>query len=161
MSVVTAGAGRIGRAVALLSAALLLSSCYWTSYGFGWDNSRHNPYEHTIGVENADRLGAVWRVDGVDGVTGTPAVLGNRVYFGVWDGMLRAVDATTGAAVWATQLGSRPVDASVAVAGDRLYVGDEAGVVHAVDRTTGEVLWSTVADNHPNTQLFSSPGRGR
>ncbi|HZA00410.1 MAG TPA: PQQ-binding-like beta-propeller repeat protein [Acidimicrobiales bacterium] len=150
-------AATLGRTATLGVGALLLSGCYWTGYGFGWEKSGHNPFEENLGPAEVGALEESWRVSGVDGVTGTPTVFDGSVYFGAWDGAVRSVDVETGAVEWATPLTAGTIDGSVTVSGDRLYVGDADGELHALDRATGAVDWTAVLDPHPNTQIYSSP----
>lgn len=138
-----------------VAVASLTSAC-WTSYGADWSNTRTAPLETTISVENAGALQEVWRVDGVVGSTSTPAVAGDTVYFGAWDGTIRAVSAVDGTPRWTRSVGAI-VDASPLVFGDAVYVGDAAGNLHAVDRATGAPRWTRDLDPHPNTRIFSSP----
>ena len=84
-------------------ALVLLASGCWTSYGYDLNNSR--AVESKITPANAGQLHELWRVSGTVGSTSTPAVYGNTVYFGAWDGSLRAVSAATGAPIWTRQLG--------------------------------------------------------
>jgi polyvinyl alcohol dehydrogenase (cytochrome) len=143
--------------------ALVAGSCGWSSYGFDGANSRTTPFETDISPANAATLVEKWRIDGIKGVTSTPAVLGDRVYFGAWDGTVRAVDTETGAPVWTT-----PVTTGVSVLGamvddspllfdGKVIIGDGAGRLHALDAHTGALLWTQVLDSHPNARIFSSP----
>ena len=146
---------------ALAAAAALLavttSGCFWTSHGYDWTNSRDAAFESRLAPSNVGGLQELWRVGGVDGVTGTPTVVAGTVYFGGWDGVLRAVDGASGAPRWATTLTTGALDGTVTVAGDRLLVGDSEGHLHAVDRATGAVQWTTLLDAHPDTRIYSSP----
>ncbi len=94
---------------------------------------------------------------GTDGSTSTPAVFGGVVYFGNWDGTLRAVSAADGTAIWTRQLTNTVIDDSPLLHANRVYVGDGAGNLHAVDSATGVPVWSRDLDPHPNTRIFSSP----
>ncbi|MDW3219001.1 MAG: PQQ-binding-like beta-propeller repeat protein [Acidimicrobiales bacterium] len=147
-------------AVALV-VALTASAC-WTAFGFNYRNTRANPFESTISAANVPQLTESWNHSGVDGVTSTPATIGDWVYFGSWDGYLRGVDRADGSLRWETQLTSGSgagvmVDATPAISGDMIYVGDGQGEFHALDRLTGAVEWSLQLDNHPQTRLFGSP----
>jgi polyvinyl alcohol dehydrogenase (cytochrome) len=150
------GIARIRVLVAVTALAALASGC-WTSYGGNWENSRSATTETDITAANAPTLHERWRVTGTAGSTSTPAVFGDRVYFGAWDGTLRAVSATDGSAVWTRQLNGGIIDDSPLVLGDTLYVGDAAGNLHAVDTATGVVRWTRELDPHPNARIFSSP----
>ena len=145
------------RVVALAGVLAVLATACWGGYGAGYDNSRVAVNEMTISKTSAGSLHELWRVDGAVGNTSTPMVLGNTVYFGGWDGKLRAVNATTGAAVWTTQLSTAGIDDSPTVSGNAIYIGDGTGTLHAVDLATGAPLWSRDLDSHPNARLYSSP----
>lgn len=141
----------------------LVASCGWFRYGFDGTNSRTTPFETTISPDNAATLVERWRIDGIKGVTSTPAILGDRVYFGAWDGTVRSVDAATGAPVWTTPVttGVSPlgamVDDSPLLFDNKVIIGDGAGRLHALDGHTGVELWTAVLDTHANARIFSSP----
>ena len=145
----------------VLAVAMLAAGC-WTSYGFDDTNSRSNPFDTAISPANAGDLAEVWRYDDVDGVTSTPVVFGDWVYFGSWDGYLRAVDLDDGSLRWETRLTTVGgvgvmVDATPRIDGDQVLVGDGQGRFHALNRFTGAVNWTTQLDTHPQTRIFGSP----
>lgn len=148
--------GRL-RVGALAVGLVVLTSGCWVSYGSDWNNSRDAVLETGISRANVGDLEELWRVDGTVGSTSTPAVFGSTVYFGGWDGRLRAVDLGDGSPVWSRQLTTTMIDDSPLVYGDSVFVGDGAGNLHAVDRSTGVPRWSRDLDPHPNTRIFSSP----
>lgn len=155
---------RAGTVAAVLAPlALLVTSCGWFSYGFSAGNTRVNPFETTISPANASTLVETWRIDGIKGVTSTPAVVDGTVYIGAWDGRVRALDAGTGEVRWSTLVTAGAgvtgamVDDSPLVVGDRVYIGDGVGKLHALDTTTGAIVWSQTLDTHPNARIFSSP----
>lgn len=110
------------------------------------------------------------------GVGGSPAVVGGRVYFTTIPGQVHCLDAATMGLIWSTDLRfpdaahNQPVNNPAAdcwtgpvVAGARVYVGcgegesDAFGFVYCLDAATGNVIWlfstnktSAVADNAPN-----------
>ncbi len=153
---------RVARALAVSGPLVLMAAaCNWTSYGYDLNNSRTAP-ETKITVANASTLVPKWRIDGLKGVTSTPATANGLVYFGSWDGKLHAVNAKTGATSWETQLttggGFGPmIDDSPAIANGVVYVGDGQGKLHAVDALTGVQRWVVTLDAHPNARIFSSP----
>jgi len=77
-----------------------------------------------------------------------PVVAEGRVYTIDTTSTVRAFDAQTGAAVWATQFGTeRGNDASlygggVAVEGGRVFATNGLGFVAALDATNGGIVWS-------------------
>ncbi len=80
---------------------------------------------------------------------GAPLVEKNRVYTGGEDGVLRALDWTSGRQLWQAKtnasISSRPVsigkDAAVGVAEDTIVVGDDEGIVMALRARDGKMLW--------------------
>jgi polyvinyl alcohol dehydrogenase (cytochrome) len=152
----TRGPRRRGRALAIAAAMGVLASGCWPSYGGNYANSR-DALETKITPANAGTLSEAWRVAGTVGSTSTPAVAGDTVYFGAWDGTLRAVSATDGSPRWTAAFGNTIVDDSPLVSGNFVYAGDSAGNLHAVDLATGAPRWTKDLDPHPNTRIFSSP----
>lgn len=128
----------------------------WPVYGHDHQNSRANPAETTIGPDNVAQLAPRWRIDGVSGVTSTPAVVDGVVYFGDWSGVLHAVRESDGTEIWRRPLGSalRP---SPLVAGDRVYIPESNGRLHALRRDTGDVVWSATLDTQAFVSIDSSP----
>ncbi|GIU88629.1 MAG: cytochrome CBB3 [Acidimicrobiia bacterium] len=147
---------RATRLVVVAAVVALFASACWTSYGADWSNSRTAPYESAISVRTAPALRELWRVPGTVGSTSTPAVAGDSVYFGAWDGTVRAVSAADGSPRWTRDVGAI-VDASPLVFREKVYVGDAAGNLHALDRATGAPRWTRELDPHPDTRIFSSP----
>lgn len=102
------------------------------------------------------RLGVAWTAPTVGGVTGTPTVLGGRVYVATWAGHVLALEAGTGAVAWDVTVGAQ-VDGSVTLADGKALVGDAAGRLHALDAVTGREVWSVVADAANDTHLYATP----
>jgi polyvinyl alcohol dehydrogenase (cytochrome) len=152
---VTGGSAR-GRCVVVAVLVLVTAGC-WPSYGSDWSNTRTAKGETAISPTTVGDLTEQWRVDGTVGSTSTPAVFGNAVFFGAWDGTLRAASTADGTPLWTRQVSSTIVDDSPLIYGDKVYVGDAAGNLHAVNRATGAPVWTTELDPHPNTRIFSSP----
>ena len=153
------GSGGIRRVrlVALAGALVVVASACWGSYGSDYGNTRVAIGETLVTRASAPSLHELWRIDGTVGSTSTPAVAGDTVYFGAWDGTLRAVSTADGSPRWTRQLSTSVVDDSPLVAGNNVYVGDGTGNLHAVDRATGTVRWTKDLDPAPYTRIFSSP----
>jgi outer membrane protein assembly factor BamB len=98
--------------------------------------------------------------DPFDIFTSSPAVFGNRVYFGSGDGNVYALDAQTGVLVWKFSTGE-VVRASPAVANNTVYVGSWDSYLYALDAETGTEKWrfKTGEDpvNHNQVGFQSSP----
>ena len=136
----------------------------WNSWGNNLANTRFQPAEQA-GLTPADvaRLKLKW-VFGVPAVTtmsGHPVVADGRLFFGTFSGLVIALDAASGCALWVFEadagvrssltLGKRP-DGSV-----RLFFGDLSGKVYAVDPNTGKADWSLLADDHPHIRITGTP----
>ena len=88
----------------------------------------------------------------------SPAVFGERVFFGGLNGVLYALNARTGQLVWKRELGSR-VSTGLVADEAGVYAGTADGRLHLVDRETGEVEARTVTDGAPTGRLVLAGGR--
>jgi eukaryotic-like serine/threonine-protein kinase len=80
-------------------------------------------------------------------VVGSPALLGNTLYFATSDsGQLRALDARTGASLFMLSSNKWPMFSSPSVAGGLLYVGSHEGKVFAVDLKSQSLAWTFQTD---------------
>jgi len=119
------------------------SSEDWTQ--FHRDNmQRWNPYETLLGVNNVDKLQLKWshreQLPSDDATFTSPAVANGVVYISEYDGVLYALNASTGEELWrnsAVAAGSTP-----AVAKGIVYVGGLDGNVYGVNASSGAVIWS-------------------
>src|SRR5690348_4930212 len=93
------------------------SAAAWTSYGHDLANSRLNPLETAINPTTTAKLRVAWSTKGEVGVTGTPIVASGVLYYDDWAGTVHADNATTGKAVWATNVGGNFI-ASPALSAD-------------------------------------------
>lgn len=109
----------------------------------------------TINDTNVGSLGYAWQYDlGTHrGQEATPVVVGSTMYaVGLW-GVVHAVNAATGAALWTYdpevpgQVGRDPccdiVNRGLSVARGRVYVASLDGRLHAIDARTGRRVWVT------------------
>ncbi len=62
------------------------------------------------------------------------------IYIGDYDGVLRALDASTGKEAW-TFKAEMQIDASPTSIGDNLLVTSEDGTLYCLKRATGELNW--------------------
>lgn len=122
----------------------------WPSHGWDAHQTRHNTRESIIGPDNVSRLRLLWEFDADSGITGTPAVVGNRVITGSWDGHVYALDRRSGRLLWKYDAGVRTyppnrklgVFASPAVAGRAVYIASDRLV--ALDLESGKLLWERI-----------------
>jgi outer membrane protein assembly factor BamB len=76
------------------------------------------------------------------GLISGPAIGGSRVYVGITDGTVRALDLAAGTESWQTRLNS-PVSpyGGVAVAGDAVYAVDLNAQLYKLEASTGARVW--------------------
>jgi outer membrane protein assembly factor BamB len=92
--------------------------------------------------------GAEAMPDPFDFYMSSPAVVDGRVFFGSGDGNVYALDAKTGAKLWAYQTGN-VVHASPAVAKGTVYVGSFDTYFYALDASTGGLKWKFKTGDDP------------
>ena len=88
-------------------------------------------------------------------IYGTPAIDGELVYIGCFDGKVRAINVETGAIRWIypregsihTMIGG-PV-----VAQGKVFIGSVGGIVYALDAATGDFIWQFEAGG----EIWSTP----
>jgi polyvinyl alcohol dehydrogenase (cytochrome) len=129
----------------------------WVRHGADLANTRAVEGEAALDRESVADLAPAWTVDGVLGVTGTPAVADGAVYVGDWTGQLRAHDAETGDELWVHDLGGGYVGGAVAVDDTQVVVGTFDARIVSLDRASGEPRWETPVGDHPKAVVFGSP----
>jgi polyvinyl alcohol dehydrogenase (cytochrome) len=136
----------------------------WKMIGHDSTNSRNQPFEHTIGPENASRLALKWTATTAGDVSATPAVADGAVYFGDFGGMLWKLDAETGQVIWSrlvsdyTGIAADIARTSPSVAGNTLVVGDlKAPNMLGIDSKTGDLRWITQVHPDPKGIMTGSP----
>ena len=136
----------------------------WPDHGCGIEQTRFNPHETTIDQKNVSSLRLRWEFEAGSGITGTPAVVGNRVVFGSWDGRVYALDRLSGKSLWSFDAGVRsyPPDrqlgifASPAVEGRAVYVAGDRLI--RLDLESGKLVWERTIGNPEKTfEYFWAP----
>ena len=94
-------------------------------------------------VWNSGPIGTDSELTLTGGNHGNAATDGKRIYTMTNPGALEALDAETGALVWATALTEPIASKNVALANGVLFASDYAGV-HAFDAANGSRLWDSV-----------------
>lgn len=136
----------------------------WNGWGLDSDSTRYQPKP---GLKAADvaRLKVKWAFAyPATMAIGQPTVVGNRLFVTTDSGQVLSLNAESGCAYWAVNVGA-PVRTAVSVgalpAGSpakfAAYFGDERATVHAVDAETGKQLWKIKLDNHPVGRITGSP----
>src|SRR6202034_397736 len=117
----------------------------WSEFGFIPSGGRFNPKERMLSLRTAHRLHKLWSF--FTGCSGSfcggssPTLANGVIYVGSYDGNVYAVNAATGAKVWAFLTGGL-VFSSPAVANGVVYVGSDDKNVYALNAATGAKLWS-------------------
>jgi hypothetical protein len=167
------------RSAVAIVAVLSLGGC-WFQEGGSAGNTRANPSEAALTVDNVDSLAVDWRAD-VDAVLSEPIISGDRVYMTARDNStgdgatlgdlsVRAYDRVSGTLVWSTSL--LPVDAEVE--GDAMPVGLIDGVlwvpywhsamptctgrIERLDPESGLVLGSEATPTRPTSSVVAGAG---
>ncbi|HLZ21647.1 MAG TPA: PQQ-binding-like beta-propeller repeat protein [Ktedonobacterales bacterium] len=92
----------------------------------------------------------IWSHDAGVRLISTPLVTGQSVIIGTWNGLVMALDASSGALLWRYDVNSAlaqgsPTDGiagSPAATSDLIFIGTYSGNVLALDATTGHVRWT-------------------
>ncbi|MDQ1444556.1 MAG: hypothetical protein QOI20_1020 [Acidimicrobiaceae bacterium] len=137
----------------------------WPSFGHDLANTRSQPDEHVIGVQQAPTLKPAWTFQsaaagGSGGITGTPVVADGCVFTGTDGGWVHALNADTGEVVWSRQITLGGVNASLTVVGGKVYgLTSRTGApgAFALDEATGAVSWTRVLDTQPGADAYASP----
>lgn len=136
----------------------------WNGWGNDLANTRRQDVERG-GIDRASvaRLKLKWAfgVPAVSTMSGHPVVADGRLFFGTFSGLVVALDAGSGCALWvfeadggvrtALTLGKLP-DGTIS-----LFFGDLAGNVYAVDPNNGQARWKMLADEHPHVRITGTP----
>ncbi|MCC8396217.1 PQQ-binding-like beta-propeller repeat protein [Paraburkholderia sp. MMS20-SJTR3] len=128
-------------------------------------NSRNQPAQTQLGVNNAGSLALKWSHTVHGDVSATPAVVNGAVYFPDWAGYLTKLDANTGALIWEHRIDAYAGEASgaisrtsPAVVNGVIYIGDQNGAnLLAIDANTGNLKWRTLLSNGPSAIITQSP----
>ena len=81
-------------------------------------------------------------------MTSSPAVAGERVFFGAVNGNVYALDARTGARLWTREIGAR-ISTAVTAVGEKLYCGAADERVYCLDQAGGDVLGELAVEAVP------------
>jgi outer membrane protein assembly factor BamB len=82
----------------------------------------------------------LWHYQTQGRIDSVPIVVDGVLYVAGEDGNVYALDAKTGAAIWATSLGAGS-GSSPAFSNGVVYVGDDNNDLHAIDAATGREVW--------------------
>ena len=113
----------------------------WPKFEFDPGNTGFNPFENVLSPSNVSSLHLLWRIS-----TGqrpeSPSVANGLVYFGDNNGVMHAVDSSTGSTVWDRPWHGLGYSAPL-ILGHRLYVRQASIFLLAFDALTGRVHWQS------------------
>src|ERR1700722_19329020 len=117
----------------------------WTTFAHDQFRSGFQPQPVPFGKANVARLHLRWKFQTGDGLQASPLVANGRVYVANSRGVVRALDARTGAQLWQVATGAT-IAMTPALADGMLFVGDhrQPGALMALDATNGTRRWQTV-----------------
>ena len=136
----------------------------WNGWGTNLANTRFQTAARAgLTAAQVAKLKVKWAfgVPAVSTMSGQPVVADGRLYFGTFSGLLIALNADTGCALWVyeAKAGVRSsitlgklADGSVS-----LFFGDLSGEVYALDPVAGTLRWSSVVDTHPHIRVTGTP----
>jgi outer membrane protein assembly factor BamB len=145
----------VGRHSGLGGQAEFVVSTDWAQFRDGVRHHGYNSTENVLSPSNVSGIDVAWSFATGNSIDSSPAVatqvtigrLGmglvttGRVFIGSTDDKLYALNAATGAQLWAfTTTGA--VESSPAVSGNTVFAGSDDGNVYALNATTGAKIWS-------------------
>ena len=87
-----------------------------------------------------------WTFQADSPIQSSPTVSGDTVFVSAVDGVVHALEVSTGRERWRTDLGAELGAATPLAIDGRIVVGDRAGFVHALDPGTGSERWRAMVD---------------
>ena len=136
----------------------------WNGWGNGLANTRFQDAARA-GLSAADvpKLKLKWAfgIPAVSTMSGHPVEADGRLFFGTFSGLVIALDADSGCALWVYEAHAGVRTSLTLAVGDdgvqNLFFGDLSGQVYALDPATGQARWTVVADEHPHIRITGTP----
>ena len=155
----------VGRCATAPALTITPQSASWSGWSPTNANTRFQSAEAAgITRENVPRLALKWAFGFPDSTSAwsQPTVFGGRLFVGSQNGIVYALDASSGCSLWtftarsgvrnAPIVGRRPNEQGYAV-----YFGDTGANVYAIDAATGSQLWTRKVDEHPFARVTGTP----
>jgi outer membrane protein assembly factor BamB len=141
----------------ILLTALLLQGCSWIR---SWGDPEPGDPAPLIEFEPSLEVRKVWSTSigdgmGKQGLSMAPVFSSGVLYAADYEGMLVAVDASSGRKVWDLKTG-QPFSGGPGLDNERLYMGTIDGRVIAYDRNSGAELWNSQV----SSEVLSPPAAG-
>ncbi len=111
----------------------------WRQFHGGPRRDGYNPAESVLSVNNADKLQLAWSSK-IGVFTSSPAVVNGILYVGSYDFKLHALDALTGASLWAAPT-DFDIDSSPSIKDGKVYIGSDDGDFYCFDAQNGRRIW--------------------
>jgi len=164
-------------AICFLAAGPLRSQSFaedWPKYNRDLGNTAHSA-ETGISSKNIKSLKTKWTFQTGGLISATPAVATingtSMVFIPAWNGVVYALNAITGQAVWSftvdfvggrcsqaqqwCRMGSSP---AVDTSSNMVFVGSYNAYLYALDATTGKLVWKqSVGDSQAGYEVWTSP----
>ena len=127
-----------------------IAGVQWPTLGFDDERTDANLHEVVLNASNVSELAPLWTFHTTAGVTDSLAVVNGTAYFGSWNGTMFAVNSSTGALEWETDLGdpydytgcNEPGIASTpTIWNNTVYIGGSNPWEYALNASTGAILW--------------------
>src|SRR5712692_1159866 len=155
----------------------LAASTNWTMFQGNLGHSGFNGAETILNATTAPQMKVLWTRHAAGGISSQVVEANGLLYWGSWDGFEHASNPTTGADVWATNVGTTtpgggkccPPSAgssgaaavtSVPINGTTTSVAFVSGgnaALYALNASTGAILWSTRLGTSPSHMLWAGP----
>jgi outer membrane protein assembly factor BamB len=135
----------------------LTDTSNWTMYMAFLGRTGVQQQNRIITPASAPKLTLIWNYTTGGRVIEQPIVHGDTLYIGSWDGNEYAFNATTGAVVWKTFVGTtagctlphpRGPSSTAEYLNGRLYFSGGDSYYYALNATNGSVLWRTFLMNN-------------
>jgi outer membrane protein assembly factor BamB len=110
-----------------------------------WKSGRLYTFDISTGAK-------IWEFKTSEQIWSSPAIYGNRVYFGSDEGKLYALDARKGTEIWKFQMGDI-VRSCPIVSNGVVYCGSLDKKIYGLDAKTGKKLW----EYETGGEIWSSP----
>ncbi len=134
----------------------------------------YNAAETFINPTTAPNLKLRWTAQTAGHISDQPIQVNGVVYWGSWDGLMHATNATTGQDNWATQLGTKigscgkqsfgiqgtATISTVNINGtatQTVFVAGGQDNLYALNANTGSILWQTNLGNSTAELIYGSP----
>lgn len=138
------------RAAAIIAAVLLAVGCGEASRAGRPDVPTYRGDSARTGVMPGPgpsaKPGVAWTFQADSPIRSSPTVSGDTVFVSAVDGVVHALEVSSGRERWQTDLGAELGAATPLVVDGRIVVGDRAGFVHALDPQTGSERWRAPVD---------------